>query len=36
VREFPHIPELSEHLRFTIRSEADNDRLVETIERIRT
>jgi histidinol-phosphate aminotransferase len=36
VREFPHMPELAEHLRFTIRSGADNDRLVETIERIRT
>ena len=36
VREFPHIPELSEHLRFTIRSPGDNDRLVATIERIRT
>lgn len=35
VREFPHIPELREHLRFTIRSGSDNDRLVSTIERIR-
>jgi histidinol-phosphate/aromatic aminotransferase/cobyric acid decarboxylase-like protein len=36
VREFPHIPELADHLRFTVRSPADNDRLVEAIERIRT
>jgi len=35
VREFPHMPELAEHLRFTIRSKADNDRLIETIERTR-
>jgi histidinol-phosphate aminotransferase len=35
VREFPHIPELQDHLRFTVRSAADNDRLIETIERIR-
>lgn len=36
VREFPHIPELIEHLRFTVRSQTDNDRLIETIERIRS
>jgi histidinol-phosphate aminotransferase len=36
VREFPHIPELLEYLRFTVRSKMDNDRLVDTIERIRT
>ena len=36
VREFPHIPELANHLRFTVRSETDNDRLVNTIERIRS
>lgn len=35
VREFPHIPKLHGHLRFTVRSAADNDRLIETIERIR-
>lgn len=35
VREFPHIPELIEHHRFTVRSQTDNDRLIETIERIR-
>lgn len=36
VREFPHIPELIDHLRFTVRSQTDNDRLIETIERIRS
>ena len=36
VREFPHIPQLLEYLRFTVRSKTDNDRLVDTIERIRT
>ena len=36
VREFPHIPELADHLRFTVRSPADNDRLINTIERIRS
>lgn len=36
VREFPHIPQLLECLRFTVRSKTDNDRLVDTIERIRT
>ena len=35
VREFPHIPQLRDHLRFTVRSTLDNDRLIETIERIR-
>ena len=35
VREFPHIPQLQDHLRFTVRSPVDNDRLIETIERIR-
>lgn len=35
VREFPHIPELRHYLRFTVRTGADNDRLIETIERIR-
>jgi histidinol-phosphate aminotransferase len=36
VREFPHIPELIDHLRFTVRSRTDNDRLITTIERIRS
>jgi histidinol-phosphate aminotransferase len=36
VREFPHIPELIDHLRFTVRSEADNERLANAIERIRS
>jgi histidinol-phosphate aminotransferase len=36
VREFPHIPQLLEYLRFTVRSKTDNERLVDTIERIRT
>jgi histidinol-phosphate aminotransferase len=36
VREFPHIPELDRHLRFTVRSGTDNDRLIDAIERIRT
>lgn len=35
VREFPHVPELAEHLRFTVRTPSDNDRLIDTIERIR-
>jgi len=34
VREFPHIPELIDHLRFTVRSETDNNRLIATLERI--
>lgn len=36
VREFPHMPELIDHLRFTVRSRTDNDRLVKAIERIRS
>lgn len=36
VREFPHIPELANHLRFTVRSPSDNNRLVDAIERIRS
>ncbi len=36
VREFPHIPELIDYLRFTVRSPTDDDRLVNTIERIRS
>ena len=36
VREFPHIPELIDHLRLTIRSETDNERLANAIERIRS
>lgn len=36
VREFSHIPELIDHLRFTVRSETDNDRLINAIERIRS
>ena len=36
VREFPHIPELIDHLRFTVRSGADNDRLINAIGRIRS
>ena len=34
VREFPHIPELVDHLRFTVRSETDNNRLIAALERI--
>jgi len=33
VREFPHIPELVDYLRFTVRSATDNDRLIATLER---
>lgn len=36
VREFTHIPELIDHLRFTVRSGTDNDRLINAIERIRS
>ncbi|MGB5564711.1 MAG: aminotransferase class I/II-fold pyridoxal phosphate-dependent enzyme [Acidimicrobiia bacterium] len=36
VREFAHIPELIDHLRFTVRSGTDNDRLINAIERIRS
>jgi histidinol-phosphate aminotransferase len=36
VREFPHIPELIDHLRFTVRSGTDNDRLINAIGRIRS
>jgi histidinol-phosphate aminotransferase len=35
-REFHHIPELINYLRFTVRARTDNDRLVNTIERIRS
>lgn len=36
VREFPHIPELADYLRFTVRSPIDNDRLINAIERTRS
>ena len=36
VREFRHIPELIDHLRFTVRSATDNNRLINAIERIRS
>lgn len=36
VREFPHIPELIDHLRFTVRSGTDNNRLIDAIGRIRS
>jgi len=36
VREFPHISELINHLRFTVRSGTDNDRLINAIGRIRS